>query len=205
MLTAPEVKRVVAPEGTFMARVVGLIHIGTYEDEYMGDPIISNKIRLTFELPDEKFIFKEGEEPRPFVVSQEYSLSMGEKANLRKVVEGIVGKLDKPSDFDVETLMGKECIVTIKHKEDKKGGIWPMISSTSPLMKGQVCPMQVNKTKVLTYEKWDESYFQTLPKFIKEKMETTVEFKKMKAVDKMSPAINKDNYPEGPNPDDIPF
>jgi ferritin len=48
--------------------------------------------------------------------------------------------------------------------------------------KGMVCPGQVNETFVLSYDAFDFDKFNTLPKFIKEKMEKSVEFKKISDV-----------------------
>ena len=108
MLKAPKTQRILPPEGTHIARCVRIIHIGTIKEEYMGEMKDMNKIDLTFELVDETYLFKEGEDAKPFVVSKEYTLSMGEKANLRKLVEGIIGKsmVQGEADmFDIESLL----------------------------------------------------------------------------------------------------
>lgn len=177
---APRPVRVLPPEGTHIARCIGFIHIGTYDDEYQGQPIVSNKIRLRFELPDETHVFKEGEDAKPFTIEQEYTLSMGNKSNLRKLVEGIVGALhdDDAFGFDAETLVGKCCLLTIKYRKTAKGNTYAQISTASPLMKGQVCKDSFNAQKILNYtDAWDEEYFNSLPDFIKEKMITTNEYK----------------------------
>ena len=51
--------RTLPPEGTHIARVIGLINIGTIKEEYMGELKEQQKIRLTFELPEELHVFKE--------------------------------------------------------------------------------------------------------------------------------------------------
>lgn len=183
MLTAPKVKRTLAPEGTHIARCIRLIHIGTVPSEYMGQAIEQNKIELMFELVDELHVFKEGEDAKPFVVSREFTLSMGEKSNLRKFVEGVTGKSigdEESSTFDVESLVNKSCLVTIKYKTSKTGNQRAEISSASPLMKGQVCKDPYNEPKMLTYASWDEGYFESLPDYIKEKIASSVEYRAMK-------------------------
>jgi hypothetical protein len=178
----PKSQRVLPPEGTHIGRCVGFIHVGTYDDEYQGQPITSNKIRLTFELPDELHIFKEGDDAKPFTISQEYTLAMSSKANLRKLVEGIVGALhdEDAFSFDTEQLVGKCCLLTIKHRETAKGNKYAVIATASPLMKGQVCKEAFNPSKILNYtDHWDEDYFNSLPDFIREKMVTTQEYKNM--------------------------
>lgn len=204
MLTAPKNTRetVLIPEGTHVATVIGLIHIGTAEDTYMGEVKKFNKIRLTFEFPEETKVFKEGEDAKPLVHSQEYTLSMGKKSNLRPIVEGLIGTSltdEEAYNFNFESLVGISGLVSIKHGKSQKGTQYTKIASTSKLMKGQVAKAPFNPLKVLTYEKWDENYFNSLPDFIKDKIKNSDEYKAMKG-------IKKDKFPtENINPDDIPF
>ena len=180
----PKPNRTLPPEGTHIARCIQFIHIGSFKDEYQGKPILANKIRLTFELPEETHVFLEGDDPKPFVISQEYSLSMGKKSNLRSLVEGIVGALfdDDAYNFDTEKLVGKSCLITIKYKQTVKGATYAMITGATPLMKGQVCKEAFNELKILTYEKWSDEEFMKLPDFIREKMMKTDEYKKLKGI-----------------------
>lgn len=188
MLQAPQsnTPRVLVPVGTHIARLIGLIHIGTVIENFPGKPPQAmQKIRFTFEFPEEIHVFKEGEDAKPLVHSQEYTLSMGKKSNLRPIVEGIIGTslLDEEAyGFNMESLLNEACLVSIKHGKTAKGTDYAKIAGTSPLMKGQTCKMPFNELKVLTYEKWDEKYFETLPTFIKEKMQSSLEYKQMKGI-----------------------
>lgn len=169
-----------APQGTHMARCYQLLQIGTIPEEYMGEMKELPKIRLMFELPEETKVFKEGDEPKPIVISQEYTLSMGQKANLRKLIEGMIGTTlsdGEASAFDVESLIGMPCLLNIKHNTSKKGTIYSVIASASPLMKSQKAPEQVSASKVLTYDNFDQETFNALPDFIKEKMKISSEYK----------------------------
>src|SRR3990167_7229745 len=193
---------VLAPAGTHMARCYYFLHIGTNLDQYMGEPKEFNKIRLTFELPEETKVFKEERGPEPIVISQEYTLSLGEKANLRKLVEGILGKTlteNEADTFDLESLVGEPCLLTIKHKTSKAGNERAEIASAAPLMKGQKCPKQVNASKILTYTNWSQELFETLPNFLKEKMKTSREHREMITGEKVDVASDT------VNPEDIPF
>lgn len=171
-----------APVGTHMARCYQFIHIGTIQDEYMGEPKEFNKIRLSFELPNKTKVFKEGETAKPISVHAEYTLSMGAKANLRRVVEGMIGTSltdQEAYNFDVETLVGKPCLITIKHKTSKAGNVRDEIATVSPLMDGQVAPAPVNKSTILSYGSWDQELFDKLPAFLKEKIMSSAQYKKM--------------------------
>lgn len=179
----PNMNRVLPTEGTHIARVIGFIYMGTLDDEYMGVKKKLQKIRLTFELPEELHVFKEGDDAKPLVHSQEYTLSMGSKSNLRPIVEGIIGTslMDEEAyGFNLESLIGLTCLVSLKKGKTAKGSDYVKISSTSKLMKGQSCKPAFNDYKILNYEdKWDKAYFDALPSFIKEKMEKSDEYMKL--------------------------
>jgi len=168
-----------APIGTHIARCYQFIHIGTNEDEYMGEKKDINKIRLTFELPEEKQVFREGDEPKPTVISQEYTFSMAPKANLRKLVEGIIGTTlaDHEADsFDVDSIVGMPCLLNIVHKTSRTGKERAEIATASPLMKSMTAPVAFNPSKIMTYKNFDQEFFDKLPSFLKEKMTSSEEY-----------------------------
>lgn len=180
-MKAPSKPRTLPPEGTHVARVIGIIYLGTIKGSF-GD---NYKVRITWELPTETHVFKEGEEAKPFVVSKEMTLSMHSKSVLRPIVEGVLGVALKDEEayaFDVDEILGKECLINIIN-EDKESGKYTEVKTTSKLLKGVTCPPAVNETKILSYDKWDEDYFKTLPNFIKDKMSKTPEYRKMKGED----------------------
>lgn len=168
------------PEGTHIARCISLIQLGTHHEEYMGQPKDFNKIRLSFELPTEMRVYDKDKGEQPMLISNDYTLSMNEKANLRKIVEGIIGKsmVDGEADlFDLESLVGKAFLITIKHKTSiTSGKTFANIAGASPLMKGMTAPDQINPSKVLTFEHFDHTIFESLPKFIKEKVASSKEY-----------------------------
>ena len=69
-----------------------MVHIGKVEEEYLGEKKMQNKVRITWELHEEKKVFKEENGEQPFVLSKEFSLSMHEKSSLRKWLESWRGK-----------------------------------------------------------------------------------------------------------------
>lgn len=187
MLNAPrpQSNRAIVPEGTHIARVIGFIHVGTAEDSFKGEKKMFNKIRLTWEFPEETHVFKEGDVPKPFVHSEEYTFSMGKKSNLLPIIEGMIGTSlseEEAYNFNFESLIGLACIVSIKYKKSSKGNVFPKVGSTTSLMKGQVCKDAFNPYKVLTFENWDEEYFNSLPEFIKDKIKRSEEYKSMKGI-----------------------
>lgn len=180
-MKAPSPERVLAPSGTFPARIYSIIYLGTVKGEYKGQPTSNFRVRLSWELPTKTRVFKEGEPAKPFVVSKETTLSMGRKSNLRPLVEGILGITftdEEARGFDIDELLGKTCLLSIAHAESPNGK-FVAIKSTAEIPEGMTCPPPVNPQKILSYENFDKEYFMGLPNFIKEKMEKTPEFIKM--------------------------
>ena len=198
LATKPNIQRTLVPKGTNIARVIGVIYMGTIQGEYMGSPLVQQKIRLTWEFPEELHVFKDGDEAKPLVHSEEYTLSMNKKSKLRPIIEGIIGVTltdEEAWAFDVASIINSPCLVSISHKVGAKSGLsFAKVSSTSMLMKGQTCKESYNPKRVFDYAgNWDEEYFNKLPNFIKEKMMTSAEYKAKKGIK------------EEINPDEIPF
>jgi len=186
--------------GTYAARCYQMIHIGTAEENILGQVKKLNKVRITWELPTETKVFKEENGEQPHVISKEFTLSMNEKATLRKFLEGWRGKAftEKEAEaFDITVLLGKPCMLSIIHKQAKNGNIYAEISSVSSVPKGMNVPEQFNESKELNYDKFDWELFETLPDFIKDKMKQTDEFKFMMQPHETSvkASIEMDNEP----------
>lgn len=189
MLTAPKAKSTYepAPQGTFLARVVRLVHLGTVLEtvkipgQAPQDKMV-NKIELSFELPTKKRVFSEERGEQPILIGKEFTLSMGPKANLRKAIESIIGatlKDHEADSFDVETVVGMPCVVTISHKVNTAGNNTAKITNISPVMEGQTCPEQINQSKILTFNKFEDGLFNSLPQYMKDRITKSEEYKKM--------------------------
>lgn len=169
----------IVPAGTHLARCYQFIHLGHVPNTFPGatTPTV-NKIRLTWEFPQEMHQFKEGQPEQPFSISQEYTLSMNEKANLRKIVESWFGiKLgdEEAANFDTELLVGKECLLTITHTQ-KGDKIYAGVQNVTSLPKGMSCPDPINKTSILTWEGMNADDFSKIPAFIQDKMKQATEY-----------------------------
>ena len=186
------------PAGSYASRCYSMVHIGTVSYEFKGETITQNKVRITFELPTETRVFKDGEEAKPMVISQEYTLSLHEKSKLRPMLEGWRGKKfteEEANDFEISTLVGVPAFISIIHND--KG--YATINSISKMPKGMECPPQVNASVILDYENFSELVFEKLPEFLKAKIMTSVEYKKLKGIKTGDePVLDKDG-------NEIPF
>ena len=173
-------ERTLAPMGNHLARCVKMIHIGTAEENIQGKIKKLNKVKLSFELPDETHVFKEERGAEPFMVSKDYTLSMSDKANLRKDLESWRGEpfTSKQADeFDITVLLGIPCMVNVMHKTAKSSGNnYVVVSSITPLPKRVECPEQVIPSFEFNYDDKFEN-FDELDEWTQNKIKETDEYK----------------------------
>lgn len=135
--TANETKNFTpAPEGVHQAVCVDVIDKGIVEsafvDEKTGQKKFQHKIDLAWELNEDR------DDGKRFTVYKRYTLSLNEKATLRKDLESWRGRAftrDEEMGFDVETVIGINALVNVQHhtKGDKT---YANVISVMPLMKG---------------------------------------------------------------------
>lgn len=170
--------------GSYPARCYSMVHIGTIDQVWEGKPKRMNKLRLTWELPTELKEFKEGEGEKPYIISQDFTLSMHEKSTLRKTLESWRGKgfsEEEAKQFDVTKLIGAECMLSVIHKTvDNKE--YANISGISRMPKGMTCPAQINPTFIFSYDQSHNDLvlkIATLPEFLQTKIKSSEEWRKM--------------------------
>jgi hypothetical protein len=193
------------PAGNYIARCYKMIEIGTVNEMVMGKSTTLHKVRIGWELPNETKVFDPAKGEQPLVIDQEYTLSMHEKSNLRKTLESWRGKAfteKEAESFDITKLLGAPCMLNIIHKTSKSGNVYEQIAGVTPVPKGVPVPPQINKTFVLSYDDFNEELFNSLPDFIKTKMQGSLEYADMKNPHtKTIPQADDINEPL----DDLPF
>lgn len=176
--------RELVPAGNYIARCYKMIEIGTVAEVVMGQTKTLHKVRIGWELPTETKVFDQARGEQPLVIDQEYTLSMNEKSNLRKMLESWRGKAftEKEAEaFDITALLGKPCMLNIIHKQNKSGtNTYEQIAGVTAVVKGMQVPEQVSKTFVLSYDGWNQDLFDSLPEFIRTKMQSSLEYAAMK-------------------------
>lgn len=174
---------VLIPSGNHIARCYGMVEIGTIKEEYgVYAGKLQHKVRITWETPLECHDFGSG--LQPFSVSKEFTLSMNEKATLRKMLESWRGKSfseDEAKSFDITKLLGVPCMINVIHKTSSKGSKYADISSIATLPKGLEAPGAVNSRFVLSYDNWNQAIFDTMPDFLKNKIRSSIEYTAMTA------------------------
>jgi hypothetical protein len=181
----------IAPAGLHMARLYSIIDLGHQSVEWSGETKIMHKVVLTFELHGDDNEGKplKTDDGKPLIVSKRYTVSLGDQATLRKDLESWANKKMSATDrvnFDLKTLLNKFCMVNISHSEDGK---YANISGISPIPSAlkNVVPDGINPINHFWLHDYDQTKFDALPKYYREKIMESSEWrgskKKVEEVD----------------------
>lgn len=142
----------VPPAGNFPAVLVALVDCGTQTSKFGT----ARKVFLVWQIDGEADPAEEGSEgeAKRFYLGEQYTASLNEKANLRKVVNMMRGKpLGEEEEYDVTELVGKPCMVDVQHTQngDRK---YAKVGSVARLPKGVPPPKPEHKP--FTWEVGDD-------------------------------------------------
>jgi hypothetical protein len=104
-----------APEGVHQAVCVDVIDKGLIKSTFLdkaGNPKMQHKIAIAWQIDELR------DDGKRFVIYKRYTLSLNEKATLRKDLESWRGKAftrDEEMGFDVETIKGANCLLNLQH------------------------------------------------------------------------------------------
>lgn len=192
--------------GNYSARCYSMIHIGTTEESIQGKPLQwINKVYLTFELPDEKAVFDEKRGLEPRVCGKEFTLSMNEKAKLRKFLESWRGAAftdEQAKSFDVTKLLNVPCLLNLIHKTSAKGNVYVEIATIASPMKGLTIPELTNKVFEFNFNSSLEK-FPDVPKFLREKIVRSNEWNSIEPATRARLILAAENKPES-QPANVP-
>jgi|SRR5688572_3506945 len=183
-----------APAGTHLARCVGVISLGT---QPANSPQFkpSFKVMLVWELPDEMV----PEKNVAMTVNREYSCFLSEKANLRHDLESWRGRpftKEELDGFDVANVIDAPCMVSVIHKTSAKKSIYAQVTGVMQLPKGVTPKPRVNELVRYEIEQGRDTTFNSLPKWIQDKIASCQEWQQRQPA---NPAdIAQSNTPDDP-------
>src|SRR5262245_24616377 len=137
IVTPPKSNFDTIPDGTYGARLYGIGHLGDQEFTYNGTTKILEKVLFTFELD---YYLADG---RPVALSKDFTFTFYDQGNLLPAIEALLQRNvtdAETEEFDIEQLIGKECMVSVKRSE--KG--FPNIKAVSRLARGVALPPKTN-------------------------------------------------------------
>jgi len=102
---------------------------------------VKHQVYIRWQIPGERLEYeKDGQKVEgPMTIGGYYTLSLSEKANLRKVLQGWRGKeftAEEAAKFDIAAVLGKPCTLNVIHKTGNDGKVRAKIDSVGPQMKG---------------------------------------------------------------------
>ena len=199
LMATAEKKRDPIADGVYQAVTTALLDLGTQYNEHFGKS--SHQVIIMWEIPELLIKFeKDGKEVEaPRVISKKYTLSLGEKANLRKDLQSWRGRaftVEELEGFDLTNVIGKNCMLQIINTT-KDGKTYSNISSILPLYKGMSPIEPFMKT---LYFSMSEGFDipEALPQWIKDIIMKSEEFKN-------NAPVSQEQDTGVPVSDDVPF
>ena len=178
----------IAPVGSHLARLYRIIDLGTQTSEYMGQTKMLRKVKFFWELHGDDLKTDDG---KPLIQTRNYTLSLGEKASLRKDLESWRGKSftdDELRGFDISNLLDKWCMVTVQHRTANNGNVYadcvavtpvPAIVAKAGLPKGE------NPCLIFDLQKFDQAVFDGLSQGLKDQIMQSAEMRNKKDVNQL--------------------
>lgn len=186
------------PQGTHLAICNMVVDLGKQPIEYQGQQSTKHQVYLRWELPHERMDWKDKdgtERNGPRVIGKTYTLSLSEKANLRKDLEAWRGRAftaEELKGFDISKLLGVPCMVTVVHSE-KGGKTYANVSGVTGVPKGMAKPDGC-ECGILIYDDDNLDQYDALPEWLQKKVDAQVKSQPK------SPVLA-----DGELDDDIPF
>ena len=155
------------PAGNHIALCYMVCDLGDHEEEFQGQSKTLRKVRLSWELAGE--FMADG---RPFSVSNKYTMSLSDKANLRKHLEAWRGRPFSEQElqgFDLFTILGAPCMLNVTHKpwRTDPNKFNAVVASIAPLPKGVPKPALANATVAFSLDEPDAiQQFNRLPEWL---------------------------------------
>ena len=167
----------IIPEGTFIATCVGLYDIGAqYSERYDKS---TEKIVIAWELPEVTYENGAGE-VLPRIISNTYTSSLGEKANLRRDLEAWRGRAftkEELAGFDLRNILGKPCMVQVVHSKNGE----KTYANIKAIMKMHASmPVPEIASELLCFDLDDEGWemqMEKLPEWIQNKVKESMTYK----------------------------
>jgi hypothetical protein len=128
-----------APSGLHQATCVDVVDRGEVQTEWG----MKRKARIVW------LISAKDSQGRHMMVSKNVTPSLHKKAALRQLIEQWLGrKLADGEGIDLESLVGKSCMILVQQQEGTDGKLWANIAAIMPAQPGQAPILAENYTRV---------------------------------------------------------
>jgi hypothetical protein len=198
-----------------LARCYRIVDLGTQKSEYQGQIKHLQKVMIQFEVHGEDdngnaLVTNKGE---PMSISKNFTLSLAEKATLRKDLQAWRGRdftADELRGFELKNVLGAWCMLSVAKSMGNNGKEYTNIMSINPVpaaIKKAGLPEGFNKLAMFVIENPDMELFETFGNGLKEKIQTSPEWRARENVNYQKEQNASANSGSGFDDmdDDIPF
>jgi hypothetical protein len=130
-----------APEGVHQAVCCDVVDLGLVEVTWQGKSTMRHKVNFVWQID------KMNKEGKPFLVFKRFTLSMRKNSSLLPFLESWRGKKFEATEikqgFDVEKLIGANCMLQVIHNEGNDGKTYANVQSIQPFLKKYGEPLEV--------------------------------------------------------------
>lgn len=185
------------PSGSFIGRCYSLIDLGTQHSDGQYGPKDQHKIQVRWELFGEdddgnKLTVDVDGKEMPMTISKSYTVSLHEKAVLRKDLARWRGRDftdDEAKAFDVSKLLGQYCMVSVTTSENN-GKTYSNVSGITriPSALKDSKPDPIHHNVIFDLDKPDVAIFKSFHDKLKEAIMKSPEWKANNKADPADPA-----------------
>ena len=132
MAKASAAKFIPAPAGSWAAVCCDVVDLGELEVSFGGKKKKQHKVRIVWQISEAR------NDGKPYTASKRYTLSLHEKATLRKDLESWRGRKFSDAElkgFDLEVLLSVPCFLNII-EEEREGTTYSNVTAVMRLPKG---------------------------------------------------------------------
>jgi len=161
------------PQGTHIAICNMVVDLGDHKTDYQGVQSVKRQVYIRWEIPAERMT---GERDGPMNIGRTYTLSLHEKAGLRRDLEAWRGRKftdEELKGFDVSKLLQAPAMLTVTHDIKQDGSVRGKVAGISGLPKGTTRPGKPENTPIL-FDDDTQDDLDRLPDWIKKKLDERI-------------------------------
>lgn len=184
-------------EGTYLARIVQVIDLGTQEIEDFKTGKKTGergKVHITWEFPTETVEINGEEKPRWY--GRTYTLSFNEMSALYKLLNNL--KLLKVENLS--EIINTPCMVTIGSTANGNA----KIETVAGVPKGMEVPELVNNSTFFDFDDPSKEAWNSLPNFLQEEIKKSVDYPGS-VVQELVEGDEKETEQQGEEEEELPF
>lgn len=185
------------PEGTHFAVCDMFVDLGKQDSKFGVKP----KIYIRWQIPKLRVSYeKDGQTiEAPMAIGSKFTLSLAEKSSLRPLLQSWRGRAFTPEElkrFDVTTILGKPCMISVTHAPKEGGGVYANVSAVAKLPDGMEAPTL--EGEAILYDADNQGTYEKLRPWMQEAIKAAIS-------DQHVATDDPDAWRNNPLDDDVPF